>query len=200
MISHRYVFVVWVERIVRVAPAPAIPSMMDAGKKIGEFADRGRQVEGALGCGVEQPPGNPFDPGSLGAVRGEQRRDPPAQGRPWPPPERHQRVQGRARGCFGRLRRLAGEQPRFERRGEIEDHIADCDAATLRSARRAEAPERQVLDWKLAVCLGRGDPAFPLCIVGFVDPAHRPSPACSLALLRLIILRFCCGRRDANDL
>ena len=112
--------------------------------------------------------------------------------------ERHQRVQGRTRGGFGRLCRLAGKQPRFQRRAEIEDHVADRDPAARRTApRRAEHPERQVLDRKFAVAVGRGDPALPLWIMGFVDPAHRPSPRIR-ALTAPIILQFGGPRRAAN--
>ena len=71
MIGDRHIFVVGAERVVRIAPSPAIGRMVDAGKEIGELADRGRQMQGALRRRVQQPRADGFGLGPLGAVRGE---------------------------------------------------------------------------------------------------------------------------------
>ncbi len=52
MIGDRHVFVVGAERVVRIAPSPAIGRMVDAGEEIGELADRGRQMQACIA-----PPG-----------------------------------------------------------------------------------------------------------------------------------------------
>ena len=61
----------------------------------------------------------------------------------------------RRRALRGSRRRTA----RLERRGEIEDLVADRDAAAGRAAGRREHAERQVLDREVGVPVGRGDPA-----------------------------------------
>src|SRR5579871_6842400 len=171
--------------------------MMDAGKKIGELLHRRGQLHRAFGGPVQQPAGQGLDPGSLGPVGGEQRRDPLAQCRARAGAKRHQRVQRRAGRRLGRAARFAGKQPRFERSGDVKDHIADRDAAAGRAAGRAEHSERQVLDRKLAVAIGRSHPAVPADVVGLVDGGHDPSLVPRREMRRSS--EFMGGRRAAND-
>src|SRR5229473_691259 len=114
--------------------------------------------------------------------------------------ERHQLVEARAGGGFRRGRCCPGEQPGLVRSAQVEDHVADRDAAArLRArrgaARRAEHPERKVLQRKLRVPVGRGHPALACAIMGLVDHAEpsllsRNSGASGIEPLR--------GRRSAN--
>ena len=175
VIGDRHIFVIGAERVVRVAPAPAVPRMMDTGKEIGEFADRGRQMHRALGGRVQQPRGKGFELGALGAVGGQEGGEPFAQHGARPGAERHQRVQRRPRCRLGRLPGIARKQPRFECRAEIEDHVADRDPAARRAACRAEDAERQILYRKLGMPIRRGNPTAAPRIMGLVDPAHHSS-------------------------
>ena len=153
VIGDRHVFVVRVQRVVRVAAAPAIRGVVDAGEKIGEVADRRRQVQPAIGGAVQQPVGERLGPAAGPSVassaktcRRKARRGSGA--------ERHQRVQRAARGGRGGALRLAREQPGIERGAQVEDHVADRDAAARAfvghgAAARAEHAERQVLQREL---------------------------------------------------
>src|SRR5262249_56214954 len=84
--------------------------------------------------------------------------------------EGEERVEGRATSGLGGARRYPIEQAEFERRGEIEDIVPDRDAAAGDAARRGEHAERQVLDRKVGVLMGRGEPAAPRGGMGLVDP------------------------------
>jgi hypothetical protein len=113
VVGNRDVFVIDVERIVRVAPHTAISRVVDAGKEIGEAADRRRQVQGAVACVVQQPRGERLDFGPVGAVCRQQRGEAPAQRETRFLPRGHQRIQGCSGPRFGRARRLPGKQSRF---------------------------------------------------------------------------------------
>jgi len=108
---------------------------------------------------------------------GEQCREALAQRETRPAAERHQWVEGSTRTRFGGTRSVPCKQPRFEARFQIEDHIADRDPAARRPTGWAEDPKRQILNRKLGMAAGRGDPAFAPRIMGFVDHAHRSSPS-----------------------
>ena len=107
--------------------------------------------------------------GAIRAVGIENLADPPPQGEPRLTAEREQRVERRAgRGLRG-FARQALEQPEFECGGEIEDVVADGDAAARDAAGRREHAERQVLDRKVGVMVRRGDPASPPWRMGIID-------------------------------
>ena len=93
MIGDRHVFVIWAERIVRVAAAPAVAGVVDAGEKVGEIVDRRRQVQRAVARPVQQPGGERLGLAPPGAVGGEQRKDLLAQSAARRGAQRHQAVQ-----------------------------------------------------------------------------------------------------------
>lgn len=125
---------------------------------------------------MQQSRRQPLDLCPLRAVGGEQAGRMPAQGSTRAGAERQQRVQGLARSRFRRYSRFTRKKSRCERRRNIENHVPDRDPAPRRPARGAENPERQVLDRKLAMVIGRGDPALAPRVVGFIDRAHPRSP------------------------
>jgi hypothetical protein len=95
-----------------------------------------------------------------------------------PPAAREQRIERRAGRGFCGVARLAGKQPGFECGGDVEDIVADRDAAARCAPCGAEHPERQVLHREFAVLVGRGDPAARCRIMRFVERGHnRSSPA-----------------------
>jgi hypothetical protein len=55
VISDRDVFVIGIERVIGIAPHPAVARVVDAGEEIGKAADDGRQVQRAIRCIMEQP-------------------------------------------------------------------------------------------------------------------------------------------------
>ena len=60
---------------------------------------------------------------------------------------------------------------------DIEDAVADCNAAPRLAERRPINAERQVLNRKISVRrIGALDPTLELRIVGFVDVGHEDSP------------------------
>ncbi len=190
MIGDRHVFVVRAERIVRVAPPAAIGGVVDAGEKIGEIADRRRQVQPAIAGAMKEPVGERLGLGPPRTIGGEQREDLLAQRPARRRAQRHQRVEAGAGGRLGRGRGGPGEQPGLACRAQVENRVADRDAAARQSIRhgaagRAEHPEGQVLQRKLGVPVGRGDPALARAIMGFVDhadpsllqPQYRHAPA-----------------------
>src|SRR5262249_60262014 len=96
--------------------------------------------------------------------------------------------QGVKSGAAGGIGSSGGEpveQAELERRGEVEDVVPDRDAATRSAARRGEHAQRQVLDRKVGVLIGRGDPTAPRGGMGLVDHGlifitlHLKNPACS---------------------
>jgi len=153
--------------------------VVDAGEEIGEIRDCRRQVQPAIAGGVDQPAGERLGLGPPRTVRGEEREDLLPQHSPRRGAQCHQRVEAGARGRFRRGRRRAGKQPGLKRGAQVENHVADRDpAARLRIRHgcpgRAEHPERQVLQRKLGMAVGRGDPALARAIMGFVDHADPP--------------------------
>ena len=118
---------------------------------------------------MKNPRAQAFDPCAVAAVGIENLADALPQRHARFAAEREQRVERRARR---RLRRLGGsavEQAELERGREIEDLVADRDAAARRASRRREHAERQVLDREVGMIVGRGDPAAPPRPMGVVD-------------------------------
>ena len=190
VIGDRHVFVVRAERVVRVAPPAAIGGVVDAGEEIGEVADRRRQVQPAIAGAMKEPVGERLGLGPPGAVGGKQREDLLAQRAARRGAQRHQRVEAARRRPPRPRSRPAREQPGVVRRAQVENLVADRDAAARPRIRhgatgRAEHPEGQVLQRKLGVPVGRGDPALARAIMGFVDhadpslpqPQYRHAPA-----------------------
>ncbi len=200
MIGHRHIFVIGAERIVRVAPAPAIRRMVDPGKEIGELADRGRQMQrciGAAGCSSRAAMPSAFARSAPSAAsNAETRRRNAARGAG---AERHQRVQRRTRGRLGRFLRLAGKQPRFECGSEIKDHVADRDPAARRAAWRAERPRAANSGSETRYAPWPRRPSFPALHHGFRRSRSSPLTLVSEPARRAIILQFRCRKRDAND-
>jgi hypothetical protein len=142
---------------------------MDAGVEIGVAADPRRQVHRAIGCAGEQQRLHAFDLAPLGAVGIEQF----GQARPQRPArsgaDREQTVEPRPAGGLRRPLRLAGEQPRLARDLEVEDRVADGDAAARLLARLIVDAERQVLDRKVRMAVGALDPAPAFGVMRRVD-------------------------------
>src|SRR5262249_49332587 len=120
-----------------------------------------RKLQPAIRGAVEEPRTQRFDLGALAAIGVENLTDAPAQRDARLAAEREQRVERPAGSGLGGARRQAFEQAEFECRGEIEDLIADGEAAAGGATRHAEYAERQVLDRKVGVPIGRGDPTAP---------------------------------------
>ena len=134
---------------------------MNAGKEVRVVADRRRQLEAAGIGAMNEARAQRLVTGMVRAVGVENLADPAPQGEPRVAAEREQRVECRA-GCRARgFRSGAIEQPEFKCRGEIEDVVADGDAAARACAARREHAERQVLDRKVGVLVRRSDPASP---------------------------------------
>ena len=169
MIADRQVFVVRQQRIVGAEQLAGIGGVVDAGKEVGVIADRGWKLQAAVGAAMNEPGAQGFDAGPVAAVGVEDLADPMPQGEPRLAAEREQRVQGRAgRGLRG-LCGAAVEQAEFQRRGKVEDVIADRDAAARAAARRREHAQRQVLDREVDVMVRRGDPTAPPGCMGLID-------------------------------
>ena len=98
--------------------------------------------------------------------------------------EGQQRVQHRPRGGAGREGGLAVEQPGREYRRQVEDPLADRNAAARRLPGAAEHAIGQVLQRKVATRVGALDPAPPGGIVAAVQVRQRrtyavwPSTGC----------------------
>jgi hypothetical protein len=143
--------------------------VVDAGKEVGVVADRGRQAQSAVLGSMKNPGALRLDPATVAALGVENLAEALPQRHARFAAEREQRVERRSRR---RLRRLGGsavEQAELERGREIEDLVADCDAAAGRASRRREHAERQVLDREVGVVVCRGDPAAPPRPMGVVD-------------------------------
>jgi len=108
----------------------------------------------------------------LGRSLHQQFRQADPQGEPWAAAEGEKRVERRPRGRLCGTRRLAGKQAAGQRRPEIENPVADRNAA-LRFAGGAEDPERQVLDRKVRMAVRRGDEAPARRVMGLIDLSHR---------------------------
>src|SRR5262247_2557372 len=135
--------------------------MMDAGEEVGVVADRGRKLEAAIVGAVNEARPQRFDLGALASIGIENVAEAVAERGAGLAAEREQRVERRAASGLGGARRHPIEQAELERRREIEDVVPDRDAAAGSAAWRGEHAERQVLDRKVGVLMGRGDPAAP---------------------------------------
>ncbi len=169
MIADRHVFVVRQQRIVGPEQLAGVGGVVDAGKEVGVVADRGRTLEAAIGGAVEEPGAQTLDPVAVLTVGIENLREAMAQRHAGLASEREQRVQRRAGSGLRGLRGKAGEEAELQRRREIEDVVADGDAAARRAARRREHAERQVLDREVGMLVRRDDPAASLGAVRGID-------------------------------
>jgi hypothetical protein len=133
--------------------------VVDAGEEVGVVADGGRKLEAAILGAVKDARLQRFDLGALAAISVENVAEPATERGARLAAEREQRVERRAASGLGGSRGEPVEQAEFERRGEIEDVVPDRNAAAGSAARRDEHAEGQVLDRKVGVLIGRGDPA-----------------------------------------
>jgi hypothetical protein len=102
-----------------------------------------------------------FDLGALPAIGIENVAEAAAERNARLAAEREQRVERRAASGLRGSRGEPIEQAKLERGGEVENLVADRDAAAGSASRRREHAQRQVLDRKVDVLIGRGDPAAP---------------------------------------
>src|SRR5262249_42458229 len=142
LVTGRQIFVIRQQRIVRAKELARVGRVMDAGEEVGVIADYGRKRELALRGAVKEPRAQRFDPGALAA-------------------EREQRIERCAGGTLSGAGGQAFEQAEFEPRGKIEDLIPDGDATAGGATRHAKYADRQVLDRKVGVPVGGGDPTAP---------------------------------------
>ena len=187
VIGDRHVFVVRAQRIVRVAPAPAIGGVVDAGEEIGEIADRRRQVQRAVAgaCSSRSASGSAL--AASRAVGGEQLEDPPAQ-----------RAARRGASAISGLRRRAADAASAATAASPENSPASSAAAGRRSCRRSRCRRAARASGTVAPgglntpsgrfcsgnsrAVGRGDPTFARRVMGFVDHASsRIRPAAAVA-------------------
>ena len=127
--------------------------MMDAGEEIGVVPDLGGQIQDAV-CRMMQQ----MRP--LVRTLLQQRADRVAQRLARAFAECQEAVQrGPDAEIAGGLG-LVVEQLGFVQRAQVEDLVADRDAAAGRAGERAEHAEGQVLDREIRVAVGRGDPAL----------------------------------------
>ena len=171
MIRHRHVFVIRVQRVVRVAPAAAIGGVMDAGEEIGEIADRRRQVQPAIGGVVQQLVAQ-----LLGRAAGRRAAAKTCRrsARRGSAPSAISGLRRRPEAASAALAAAPVNSPAScaARRSRIMSPIATPPrgrASGHRRARRAEHAEGQVLQRELGMAVGRGDPAPPRAIMGFVE-------------------------------
>jgi hypothetical protein len=174
VVGDRDIFVVRHQRIFRPADGARGVRVVDAGEEIGEVADPNRQVQPATGGVMRKPAGNGADFPRIGSVGIQDVADPPTQRLPRGGTGFQQRVQVAPARRLGRLARGTGEQACFQGRADVEDLIADRDAAACRTALEAEHAERQVLDGKHRMAVGGRDPTGPAGGMSIVD--HAPSP------------------------
>ncbi len=165
MIADRHMLVVGQQGIVGPQQLADIGGMMDADIEVGVVADHHRQMQGAVSRRVQHRRDVVF----VARVT-EQGRQALAQGDPLARRQPQQRVQGRLR------RRLdhGGGQVAPDA-GQVEDLLADGHAdPSLDLTRSREHPQRQVLDGKIIVAVGRGHPAGQSRIVRLIQTqAHR---------------------------
>ena len=142
--------------------------------EIGVVADLRRQTHGYIVLRDENFAGQCLGRFAFLGVVSQRLRRRRAQGRPVPPAHRHQRIQGLARACAGRIVRRAADHALCTGRRDIEDHVADGDADLSLSALRIGVdPEGQILDREIGtgfVCAV--DPACQRRIVRFVQLWH----------------------------
>src|SRR5262249_18889760 len=84
-------------------------------------------------------------------------------------PERKQWIERRTRSCFGGLGGEPIEQAKLQRRREIEDVIADRDAAPDATVGRGAHAQWEVLGRKRGVRVSEGEPAALRRGMGGVD-------------------------------
>ena len=161
MIANRHVFVIRQQRIVGAEQLTRIGGVVDAGEKVGVVADRRRKLEAAIVGAVNEARPQRFDLGAIPAIGVENVAEAAAERDARLAAEREQRVEGCAASGLGGPRGESIEQAELERGGEVEDLVPDRDAAAGSALRRREDAQRQVLDRKVGVLIGRGDPAAP---------------------------------------
>jgi hypothetical protein len=161
VIADRHVFVIRQQRIVGAEQLTRIGGVVDAGEKVGVVADRRRKLEAAIVGAVNEARPQRFDLGAIPAIGVENVAEAAAERNARLAAEREQRVEGRAASGLGGPPGEPIEQAELERGGEVEDLVPDRDAAAGSAFRRREYAQRQVLDRKVGVLIGRGDPAAP---------------------------------------
>ncbi|MNN25742.1 hypothetical protein D3C81_1392280 [compost metagenome] len=158
VVADRHVLVVGQQRVVRAEQLADVLRMVDADVEVGVVADARRQVHAAGQLRLQQRRAEVFQALVFRAVAGQQFEQALAQGPARRGAEGEEGVQGfaagRARGFAGR----AMEQPGVAGDLEVEDVVADGDAAAWRVARWAEDAQRQVLQREVRVAVGRLDP------------------------------------------
>src|SRR5262249_2649848 len=130
-------------------------------EEVGVVADGGWKLEPAILGAVKEARPPRFDLGAIAAIGIENVAETAAERGARLAAEREQRVERRAVSGLGGYRRQPLEQAERERCGEVEDVVPDRHAAAGGAARRGEHAQRQVLDRKVGVLIGRGDPTAP---------------------------------------
>ncbi len=155
---------------------------MNAGEEIRVGAHGRGQVERAGGGLVQETQCLASSPLTFPRIRRKHVREPAAQFDPRISPERHECVERRARRGPRGFFSLACEETCLDRSLQVEDLVADRDAAARIFVRRREHAERQVLYGKRFVAIGGTDPALTVdvvCFVGLIShvyPSPQPSP------------------------
>jgi len=161
VIADRHVFVVRQQRIVGAEQLARVGGVVDASEEVGVVADGGRKLEAAILGAVKDARPQRFDLGALAAIGVENVAEPATERGARLAAEREQRVERCAASGLGGSRGEPLEQAELERRGEVEDVVPNRNAAAGGAARRCEHAERQVLNRKVGMLIGRGDPAAP---------------------------------------
>src|SRR5262249_52821111 len=138
-------------------------------EEVGVVADRRRKLEAAIVGAVNETRPQRFDLSALPAIGIENVAEAAAERDARLAAEREQRGERRAgSGLRGPLGEPI-EQAELERGGEVENLVADRDAAAGSASRRREHAERQILDRKVGVRIGGGDPAAPRRGMSLID-------------------------------
>ncbi len=159
MIADRHIFVVGQQRIVGAEQLADIGGMMDADIEIGVIADPRGQMQRDRGAVMQRG----FDVFAIALVA-QKLRQALAQLIAILRRQGEEIVEGRLTrraSCF------LGQEARDG--GQIEHALANGDADALLAPRRRKHAQRQVLDRKFSVAIGRGDPACQAGLMGVVD-------------------------------
>src|SRR5258705_1403283 len=113
-----------------------------------------------------------FDLAHFGTVVGQQLRESRAQRSTRSFAKGKQFVEIRSARSLCRARRFRGEQTLRKRRSQVQDFVADGDAASWFTARRAEYAKRKVLNRKLGMAVPSGHPRSPGWRMPGVDCQH----------------------------
>ena len=171
MIADGNVLVVRQQRIIGTELLADIGGMMNADVEIGVVADMRRQVQRAgfrsMQARLHLVP--------VRIALCQQFGQPQPQSPPRSGTECQEGIERRTGSGLGSPRRLACKEARGESSRQVQNLIADGHASPLPAGTGAEDPERQVLDGKVLMTIGRRHPAFELRIMGLIDLRHRPT-------------------------